>query len=186
MHPSRPTVSFFLLVAVAAIASLGALILTTYITPQEVEITSQSPAPANSNEADEAAPVSTDRPKIVEINTDTDTWHAYTDPTYFVSFKHPSDWDVQTFPNSAGYYVITISPKKGSDSIRIYISPDNYSGLAGLPSKKDTIAGVQAINVYDIEFGVKYAAHYYTFDMGTDFRMQPTFKAMLNTVAFSK
>ncbi len=184
MRSSHPTFSFFVLVAMAAIASFGALYLTSHLSPKEdVQSTILKKSPATS---DNVVTPPDQKPAAINIDTNTDSWQEYTDPTYFLSFKHPNDWDVQTFPDKAGYYVIAVRPKQGTDSIRVYVSPDHYSGLAGLPSKKDNLAGIQSVNVNDETIGVRYSTQYYTFDMGTDIRIQPAFKAMLTTVAFSK
>jgi hypothetical protein len=184
MRHSRATISFFILVAGAALASYGALVLTTQLSGQDNDSLpigrvhkpqAETTQPAGPLEATDTAPVN-----------DTTGWKNYTDRTYFLSFKYPPEWSVQTYPNQGGYYIIVLKPKIGSDNMRIYVSPDRYFAMAGLPTKSKTLAGAQGINVNDALVGVKFATQFYTFDAGTDTALRPQFQQILNTVALSK
>lgn len=178
MPKSRPTFTFLVLVAVAAAVSYGALLLTTQMSDINTEVALIQPVPQKTEHATNTAQAS--------ANLDTTTWKDYIDRTYFLSFKYPPTWQIETFPQQAGYYIIVLKPDKAADHIRIYVSPDHYFALTGLPSKKDTVAGAAALNVNDMIVGVKYAAQYYTFDLGMDSKLQPQFQKIIATVAFSK
>ncbi len=178
MAKSRPTFTFLVLVAVAAAATYGALLLTTQMSDVDSDIAYETPVPPKTEDKQPTTPP--------VANLDTSTWKDYIDRTYFLSFKYPPTWQVETFPQRAGFYIIVLKPDQSSDHVRIYISPSNYFALTGLPTKKDTVAGATALNVNDMLVGVKYAAQFYTFDMGTDTQLQPQFQRILATVAFSK
>jgi hypothetical protein len=180
MAKSRPTFTFLVLVAVAAAATYGALLLTSQMSEVNTEVALLEPVPQKViNNTNQQTPAQA-------VNLDTSTWKNYVDRTYFLSFKYPPTWEVETFPDRAGYYIIVLKPDTASDHVRIYVSPSTYFALTGLPAKKDTLAGAAALNVNDMLVGVKYAAQYYTFDMGMDTRVQPQFQKILTTVAFSR
>ncbi len=179
MAKSRPTFTFLVLIAVAAAATYGALLLTTQLSGVNTDVALVTPPPPpKSSEVQTSTPTA--------VNLDTSTWKDYIDRTYFLSFKYPPTWQVETFPQRAGYYIIVLKPDKALDHVRIYVSPTNYFALTGLPTKKTTLAGAAGVSVNDMLIGVKYAAQYYTFDMGTDTKLQPQFQKILATVAFSK
>jgi len=183
MRHSKATISFFILVAVAAVAAYGALVWTAQLSNQD-ESTVAPMAETGHKQKTEVADKQEAQPKAEAL--DTSTWKDYTDRSYFLSFKYPDQWSLQTYPNREGYYIISIKPNKGSDNIRIYVSPSSYFALAGLPSKKTTLAGAQGVNIIDSLIGVKFAAQYYTFDSGTDSTLRPQFQKILSTVALSK
>lgn len=179
MHKSRPTFTFLVLLLAVGATTVIALSMNRSYKKSANEVALVVPdkdvKPAN-EVAQTPAPV----------NLDTTKWKDYIDRTYFLSFKYPPTWQVETYPQQAGYYIIVLKPDNSAEHIHIYVSPDNYFALAGLPYKSDTLAGTRALNVNDMLVGVKYAAQYYTFDMGANSKLQPQFKRILSTVAFSK
>ncbi len=180
MHTPRPTFTFFLLVALAAVSAYGALLLTTQLSGDsdvaDSTLTNQHKDLAAAPNSASAAPAS----------IDISNWKQYTDLTYFLSFKYPPTWQVQTYPSMAGYYIIVIKPDSRADNVRIYVSPNTYFALDGLPTKKDTLGGAQALNINDSLFGVKYSAQYYTFDRGNTAKLQPQFQQIIDSVAFNR
>lgn len=178
----RPTTTFVILVVVVAALAYGALVLTGQLRPATKDVTS-----IGQDVASEAQPERRLRPSRAQAEEiDTSNWKSYVDREHFLSFKYPTNWQLQTYDQQAGYYIIVLRPNTNDDHIRFYVSPDSYFGLTGLPSQKDTLAGVSAVNVNNMLYGVHYAAQYYTFDAGHNSRLLPQFHAILGTVAFSR
>lgn len=191
---NRPTLSFFILVAIAAVATYGALLMSSQMLPAdsysdiapENNITPVKPETtgtlAEILDDNQSVPVALPKSALV----DTTEWEEFTDPSHYLSFKHPSDWTVRTYPDREGYYIIAIRPDEGSDNIRVYIGPQGYFATDGLSYQFDTISGVRARNINNMIYGVKYAAQYYTFSLGNDLELLPEFNTIIKTVALSR
>jgi hypothetical protein len=164
-----PGLSFFILIVLSAASVYAALLLVSQYAPEQQ---SSFIAVSHINDGHKGADLS-----VAD-------WKEFNDSESRLSFKHPSDWQVQRFDNRAGMDIITIKPATSPDKIRIYISPDNYFALDGLPARSGTVAGARAVNVNDVVVGVRSGGLYYTFDIGTDIKLQPEFKTLLETVAF--
>lgn len=179
MKDRKPTFTFVILVTVAALAAYGALVMTSQTHKPEDELIGLQHQIADMRE-------SVKEPSKPVESIDTTDWKTYTDREYFLSFKYPPNWQVQTYPDKAGYYIIVLKPNVKADNIRIYVSPTSYFAMTGLPTKKDTLAGINAINVNNMLYGVQYAAQYYTFDQGVDTKLALEFQTILSTVAFAR
>lgn len=115
----------------------------------------------------------------------TENWQIYTDQAHAVSFKYPENWQVKTYSRT-GYDIISIIPNQGLDNIRIYVSPTEYIGIAGLKTSTVTVGGVKGVSASDMVIGVKKGTNFFTFDAGQDQQLAPQFDGIIQTVAFNK
>jgi hypothetical protein len=127
MTGRKATISFIILVALAAIATFAAIYATKNIS-EPIENSSLENSVLEENRLQNIQPTAAE--------LDVSTWKSYTDKNYFLSFKYPSTWQVKTYQNRNGFDIIVLEPNNARDNIRIYVSPENYFALQGLPSKK--------------------------------------------------
>ena len=193
---NRPTLSFFLLVALVAIATYGALLLSSQMDPAD---NFSNIAPANNIASPQPETNGTLSEVLSQTSTtgensfvkpealDTTDWKQFTDSTHYLSFLYPKEWTSKTYPDLDGYYVISLQPNnKTSDNIRIYISNTDYFATQGLAYQYDTISGINARNINNMIYGAKYAAQYYTFTLGNSIELLPEFNTMVKSVSFSR
>ena len=120
-----------------------------------------------------------------QITVDTSTWETYTNAEHGLSFKHDPDWNIRSVAkNQDGYYEIIIDPGLKYDNFRVYISPDDYYAMSGVPTTRNQIGGAEAINLDGAVLGVKHNSTYYTFDLGASLSLKPYFTALIDTVEF--
>jgi hypothetical protein len=116
---------------------------------------------------------------------DTSGWKTYTDSTYHFSFKYQPDWKILAPQKKNGYIVLQVDPGAKYYNFNIYISPDSFYIMDGLPYNTETIGGEQAYDVVNSLFGIKFNNTYYTFDVGQSFKLLPQFDALVHTVNFN-
>lgn len=115
---------------------------------------------------------------------DTSKWLTYTDTKNGLSFKYSPDWKIKPGGVKNNYTILEIDPGAKFYNIKIYISPDNYYVMEGLPTKSDTVGGQPALNMSNMLFGVKNNNKFYTFDVGLSVSLTPAFYAMVQSVQF--
>ncbi|MFA5991350.1 MAG: hypothetical protein WC794_03840 [Candidatus Doudnabacteria bacterium] len=115
---------------------------------------------------------------------DTATWKDYSNTDLGLSFKYKPDWKVKDVITKKDFKIIEIDPGAKFYNIKIYVSPKEFYVMEGLPTKTETIAGKEALNVNDLLYGIKTDTNYYTFDIGLSLSLVPDFMAMVHSVQF--
>lgn len=115
---------------------------------------------------------------------DTSTWKDYSNANLGLSFKYKPDWKVKDIEAKKDFKIIEIDPGPKFYNIKIYISPKEFYVMEGLPTKTETIAGKEALNVNNLLYGIKTDANYFTFDVGLSLSLTPDFVAMVHSVQF--
>ncbi len=115
---------------------------------------------------------------------DTSTWKDYSNPDLGLSFKYKPDWKIKDVITKKDFKIIEIDPGAKFYNIKIYVSPKEFYVMDGLPTKTETIAGKEALNVNNILYGIKSGTSYYTFDIGLSLSLTPDFNAMVHSVQF--
>lgn len=182
IQATKPTLSFGVLLLIA-LGLAGAV----YYLSQKVEQEIQLPVvPVHKDLAKKGA-VNNNANIIPPLNAPaaaTDDWQVFNDDSHLISFKYPQDWAIKTY-DQTNFDVISIKPSQGQDNIRIYITTDDFVGLAGLQTSTTTVGGVQGINANDMVVGVKTGKTFFTFDAGEDQSLIPEFRSILQSVAFA-
>lgn len=119
------------------------------------------------------------------ITTDTTNWPDYTDATSGLSFKYPSDWNIQTMESGLDKAIVLSAKKDTHIKISIYISKSGYLGFDGLPEVAATLNGLPATAVTSALLGLEKNGSYYTFDAGLTAASIQTFNTLLSTVHFN-
>ncbi len=115
---------------------------------------------------------------------DVTNWKEYQNTDYGFSFKYNPDWKVKTITTKKDFKILEIDPGAKYYNIKIYISPKEFYVMDGLPTKTETIAGKEALNVSNILYGIKSGDNYFTFDIGLSLSLTPDFVAMVHSVKF--
>lgn len=115
---------------------------------------------------------------------DTSDWKTYSDSQYHFSFKYQPGWKILPAQKKNGYTVLQVDPGAKYYNFAIYISPSSFYIMDGLPFNTESIGGIQAYNVLNSLFGIKFSNYYYTFDVGQSFNLLPQFDALVHTVNF--
>lgn len=123
-------------------------------------------------------------PEIPSV--DTSKWKTYTDPSFNFSFKYKPEWKVLPVVKKSGYNILQIDPGAKYFNIKIYISPEDYYVMGGLPYQVEKISGQEAMNVSNLLFGTKFNNNFFTFDIGLSTSLKPEFVAMVRSVTFNK
>lgn len=97
---------------------------------------------------------------------DTSDWQKYQDPAYPISISYPETWtysaDIKTLP---GFYTINLFPKDSKNSVRIYISEEDFVAVDNLKGNQQTIAkNLTVTNYQDLIYTIKVGDYFYTFD----------------------
>ncbi len=181
IQATKPTLSFGVLLLIA-LGLAGAV----YYLSQKVEQEIQLPVvPAHKQVAKKAPAKNANiTPPLNAPAAATDDWQVFNDDSHLISFKYPQDWAIKTY-DQTNFDVISIKPSEGQDNIRIYITTDDFVGLAGLQTSTTTVGGVQGINANDMVVGVKTGKTFFTFDAGEDQSLIPEFRSILQSVAFA-
>lgn len=116
----------------------------------------------------------------------TEDWKKFEDSRVKLSFKYPENWKIKMFQENRnnGMYVIALNPPSNPSTIRIFVSPENFYAMDGLPTKNTTISGKTALTVEDKLIGIKNESTYYTFDLGNNLKLQSEFKTLVRQAAF--
>mgnify|MGYP003393187997 CR=1 FL=1 len=183
---SKQTKSFVALLLIAFTAVMTAYYLSGLLNNNDEQFSQET--------ANKQTPKKEVQQTIVDNATDTNkkidttNWREFKDSRFDVSFRYPPTWTLKTYKEEKddGMLIIRLDPGNGANTISVYISEDNYYAMEGLPTKKTTVAGHQALSVADMLVGVRYDTKYYTFDLGGNVKYQPEFKVILDQVAFQK
>ncbi len=116
--------------------------------------------------------------------TDTSNWKTYTNPEFKLSFKYRPDWKILSAVKKENFTVLQIDPGKKYYNIKIYISPQDFYIMGGLPIEEENISGVTAFNVQNALYGIKTNKLYYTFDVGLSMSLLPDFNTLVHSVNF--
>lgn len=115
---------------------------------------------------------------------DTSNWKTYANKTYGFSFQYKPGWQVKPSTKKAGFEIVQVDPGAKLYNIKIYISPSQFYGMDALPAKTATINNVDALDVNDALYGIKYNGNYFTFDVGLSMSLVPEFNALVHSVKF--
>lgn len=178
---SRQTKSFISLIILAVLLSVGLLFLAKVRgEPRTVSQTNENKTAALQTSINTLAAAN---PALSDMKS----WKKYSDSSSNLTFKYPSAWQISTADTeNPQYHVIILDPGQGQDHIRIYSNSKGYFASDGLAKKDVTVAGQKAWTVEDLLIGVKSNSEYFTFDLGSNLKLKPTFKALISTVAFNE
>lgn len=174
IQATKPTFSFGVLLLIA-IGLVGAV----YYLNQQMGKNNMLQLPL----APQHKSLATSKPLDKDRKVSTEDWKEYTSDDLAVSFKYPEKWQVKTYARD-DFDIIVLTPDQGKDNIRIYISGDEYVGLAGVKTTTIKVGGKTGVNADDMVVGVKEGANYFTFDAGQDQELLPEFQGLITTVAF--
>lgn len=117
---------------------------------------------------------------------DTTAWKDYSNSDFGFGFKYKPEWKILPPKQKGEFNVIEIDPGKKFYNIKIYVSKQGYYVMDGLPTKNETINGIETLNVNDLLYGMKNGDYYYTFDIGLSLSLKKDFDALVRTVYFAK
>ena len=172
--------SFIVLLVLACLSTYICLTLWAQVSPETisaVRYVTAFPQPGANNNGQ----IVLDNP---QPQVDTSAWKTHEDKTLKLSFKYKPDWIIKSVKEKDGYQILEIDPGKKFYNIKIYASPKSYYAMDGLPAKKDTVGGQQAINVNNMLYGVNTNGLYYTFDVGLSLSLTPSFNALVRSITF--
>jgi uncharacterized membrane protein YeaQ/YmgE (transglycosylase-associated protein family) len=180
MQATKPTFSFGVLLLI----TLGLVGAVYYFSRQikDQNLLQLPMAPQNkdlANEDDNQAVKSTDPSQPVSTNE----WPYFQDGDHDVSFKYPMGWQVKSYKRT-DFDIVVLTPDQGQDNIRIYVSPNEYVGMAGLQTSPIKVGGIAGISANNMVVGVKQGKYFFTFDAGDDQQLLPEFNGILTTVVF--
>jgi len=122
--------------------------------------------------------------EALKKTSDTTGWPTYTDKESGLSFQYKPGWKVLAPIKKAGFRIIQIDPGKKYYNIKIYISPEQFYIMDGLPATGETIGGAPALNVNNALYGIRANNLYYTFDVGLSMSLLPDFNGLVHSATF--
>jgi hypothetical protein len=174
---SKQTRSFIILILIVAAASYGAISMSRNIKHSSQDSDSLGLRAKESK----SAPQSSNQ-DIPLLNTT--GWKTYSDKTYPVAFKYPTDWEVSTYTKNSDFYIITLKPEGKKDNIRVYISDSKYFALDNIETTPYLVSGAEGVNIDNIVIGAHKNNNYYTFDIGTNTALMAEFNTLVQSVTF--
>ncbi len=175
---NTPTKSFVMLLLFIVLLTYTAVILTKAVYYRESLSLPTSQLKQGESSIKNSSP---------QVSLDNEAWQKYTNAKYGLSFSYPGSWQPKIYSLDKDYDVIELTGSASPNPIKIYVSSQDYFGMAGLPTKKTTVGGKPALNVKDVLVGVKNGKLYYTFDAsGSSAKLLPVFKKMLASVSFKQ
>jgi hypothetical protein len=169
--------SFLIFLALAAFLTVVAFILMS-----DLRLTNDM----GGGQEQSNSPGSIDRTAIKHIlpeisAIDTADWKTYNSDKYGFSFRYRPEWKVLAPVQKGEFVVLQVDPGAKYYNFKIFVSPNQYYIMDGLPAKEEMIGGVKAINVNNSLYGLRSANSHLTFDVSWSMQLLSDFNAMVHS-----
>ncbi|HMQ02097.1 MAG TPA: hypothetical protein PKD79_03445 [Candidatus Doudnabacteria bacterium] len=157
-HHPTPSRTFILLTVIVLCFVYAALVLSRINHLYEEELTVM--VDVNPQMTNTQAIETETRPNI-----NTSQWVPYANPNYPMELLIPANWQASNPVQLSGYDILTLNQTNPRAQIRIFISTENFAGVAGLAGRDFTTQNGYNATAYEGNiYTIKAGEYYYTFN----------------------